>query len=218
MEVSSPQPLLYLKNLPHVEDVPKIIANNTIILVDKGATRRIANLRNPCAGCLRPEYLTTPRRLEFIPEGTKFKVVDEYMSYRMTALGSSQIPMLILKDENGNISETSIILFEVELSNPQGRKLSLGREESKTFKMLRKFESGGRVTINYCPKVIRGTSINVNKFFDDFDLENDVKIHKTKPLCKNGTTITFINPESFLTARFYFEAWSLYGNWYLSSS
>jgi hypothetical protein len=212
-EFTSPAPLVYLKNIPHVEDVSEYIANNSSILIAKEAKYKVGKFESHCTGCLSPDRLVTPIRLQFIPVGTRFKVIDEYLSFRRTPLGASKIPMLILRDENDNISEISEISFQINFINY--RKANRSTTESETLRMLNRFQNGNVITINYCPDINVVKHQDVNKFFHDFQLENDIKVHVDKPSCEEGTTITFFNPESLLTARYYFEEWDLYGQWHV---
>jgi hypothetical protein len=214
-EFTSPVPLVYLKNIPHVEDVSEYVANNSPILIAKEAEYKVEEFENHCTGCLSPDRLVTPIRLKFIPAGTRFKVIGEYLSFRRTPLGASKIPMLILRDENNDISEISEISFQVNFINY--RKANRSISESETLRMLNEFQNGNAVTINYCPNINIVKHQDINKFFHDFHLQNDIKVHQDKPSCEDGTTITFFNPESLLTARYYFEEWDLYGQWHVIS-
>jgi hypothetical protein len=214
-EFTSLVPMVYLKNLPHVEDVSEYVAKNSPTLIAKEAEYKIEELGNHCTGCLSPDRLVTPIRLVFIPIGKRFEIIDEYLSFRHTPLGPSKIPMLILRDENDNISEISEISFELNFVDYRNRKISVRSSETKTINMLNKFIDVDSVTIKYCPKIKIVKYPDVNKFFHDFHLEDDIKVHEDKPSCESGTTITFYNPESLLTARYYFEEWGLYGQWYV---
>ena len=214
-EITSPKPLVYLKNLPHVEEVSAYISNNSPTLVAKEASREIEELENSCTGCLSSDRLVTPIRLELIPTGTNFKVIDEYLSYRITPLGPSKIHMLLLRDENNNISEMSELSFELNFVVKQNSKNRLSKSEIETLSMLDMIKEIDSIVIKFCPKINIGNNLSVNDFIHDFRLENEIKVHEDSPSCKKGTVMTFFSPESLLTARYYFNEWSLYGKWYV---
>jgi len=223
------KPLLYELNLPRFDEVSAFIRDNSSNIVDKKADRRIEGLGNTCGGCLSGERLVTPVRLSYIPIGTKMTVIDEYL-YDTDSSFNSPIHMLIVEDGVSNISEISLLGFKLDVEQGRFYK-NIYNEKLVTYKNVKKFEHDGKLIIDYCPDNYIQPCNDPTKFFNDFKLQEDVQLEfkidackranhpnnsnhpKRLKECNNGYTIEFKTLDSYLTARYYFQSWGLYGDW-----
>jgi hypothetical protein len=217
-EYSSLEPLVYIKNLPHDEEVSWYIAVNGPSLMAKEASRSIADFRYGCMNCLDKKRLVTPIRVEYIPVGTKLKVIDEYLDfYERFPLTDSEIRMLLLKDSEGNISEMPEYAFEDSFVKSFGKSSYLAGEDKLTLNILKKYKDSRKFSVNYCPNPKTFEFQKMSKLISDFSLENDVTVTHGFAPCDKGFTMTFFSLESFLTLRYYYREleWGLRGRWSL---
>ena len=72
-------PLAYKMNLPRYDRVSRFIRLNSDTIFAEEVDRKITEITNSCVNCMGEDRLTTPIRIEYIPIGTKFTVVGEYV-------------------------------------------------------------------------------------------------------------------------------------------
>ncbi len=213
-EFSTQVPSVYINNLPHQKNVSEYIAMNTSVLLTPEATKKLDNIINNCSNCLSADRLVQPIRITHVPIGTKFKVIGEYLYFRnIFLLADSKIHFLLLKDDKSNIIEISKLSFE-GFFIPHNRGYSDNQEIKRILKDLKSFDNGGNLVITYCPYLDIVKNQNILKFINDFSLEDDVKMSKDYSFCEGGSKLLFSSPESYLTSRYYFQGWSLYGRWH----
>ncbi len=205
---TSKVPLVYRNNLPRVEDVPKYVALNTDTLLSKKADRSLVQFRYNCTGCLDSETLVTPIRIQYIPVGTNFTVVDEYLYYSTYGIETTEIHYLIVEDEFGNVSEISELSFKLEVINGQ----KIWDEELKILESITLFENQTPVSFCFCPSPYVKNVPNPIGFIKDFQLTSEVVIEKDRS-CGHCYKLTFQTLESYMTAQYYFTEWSLHGKW-----
>ncbi len=141
---TSKVPLVYRNNLPRVEDAPKYVVLNSDTLLSKKVDRSLVQFRYDCTGCLGKKTLVTPIRIQYIPTGTKFTVIDEYLYYSTYGIGTTEIRYLIVKDEFGNISEISELSFKLEVIKNQ----KICDEELKIIKNIELFKN--QTPVSFC--------------------------------------------------------------------
>lgn len=208
--------VVYVRTLPRNKNLPDIIAWNTSNLLDDKATLQIKPLSKNSFGTLRPEWLVQPIRNEYVPGKTKFKVIDEYRSYRNRfPLGSSNIHMLLLKNSDGEIIEISKLSFEnFFLRDWTKHQIYLIPDILEIKRDLYYIEKYGTLRIVYCPHKEIESKSNYEQFIQDFALEKEFKITEGYNYCDRGVTLNFTTSQSYLTAMYYFSDWELYGDWH----
>ncbi len=213
---SSQKPLLYVNNLPCVDGVSEYISLNSSTLLSPLVDSKLESFINSCTGCLGVNRLVTPIRLSNVLIGSKFKVVGEFNYYRNRfPFPSTNIHFLILQDANNKKVEISKVFFENSFLVPNA---NIGRDAKRILDSLKYFDvngghSNGGHSMDYCPYLTVNNKQDIQSFLKDFSLSNDVKITSNKSLCDGGSTLYFSTPESFLTSRYYFSEWNLYGKW-----
>lgn len=207
--------VLYIRSLPRNKNVPEVITWNTSTLLADEATLQFDPLIKNSFGTLSPEFLVKPIRNEYVPVGTKFKVVGEYRGYRNRfPLGSSNIHMLLLENSHGEIVETSKLFFEnLFLQNWTNWQIYLNPKILKIKRDLYYIEKYGELRVAYCPKgdIFDGS---YEEFIRDFALEKELKVTNGDNYCCDGVILNFTTSQSYLTSMYYFSDWGLYGDWY----
>lgn len=191
-EVSTHKPTVFIKNLPHEDNVPVYISRNTATLFASEATKRLDRVPNTCGNCLSPELMVQPIRVEYVPTGTKFTVIGEFLRFKSWfPFSDSKIHFLLLLGEDGEISEFFRFPFE-EFFEPD-KYGGLGREDiGDITRDLQKFEKKGSLIITYCPNLKIAKKQNVENFIKDFSLENEVQIETNYELCEEGIKLVFL--------------------------
>lgn len=206
-------PLVYLVNLPNVNEIDSLIAINSRTVLSTETSRGLEELRNICTGCLDAERLVTPIRIEFLPIGTQLTVIEEYQRYlRIDLFWVEDLHYLLVEDQYGNKAEVSKLGFELDVINQNDDWQPRG-EEKKTLEALSYIEKNDSMAVDFCLSDWLDETREVSRFINDFHLENEMHIEDYRGLCTNGTSIVFKSPEAFLTARFFFQEWGLYGDW-----
>lgn len=206
--------MAYELNLPRVDEVAQRIALTSSVLIAHEVDRKIVEIKNSCGGCLSKDRLTTARRIQSIPHGTKMTVVDEYIyhtDYGAMIHGPTNIHSLIVEDQHGNFSEIAEIFFESFFVDEHTLTKKPDRRESWLLYNMSEFEKNDELILNYCPsRRVKGVE-DPQGFIADFQLEHEVIIWPNTYACKAGTTIKFLTLEAYLTANYYFSDWQLYG-------
>jgi len=213
-EFLSQMPLVYINNLPHQNNVSKYIATNTSVLVATEATKELRRVRNNCTNCIGPNRLVKPIRVSYVPEGTQFTVIKEYiLKFNKFPFATSKSNYFLLKDKEGNVTEISIISFE-NFFIPNNYGLIEPSESQRILSDLKTFDSKKILTVIFCPRSHPFKTQDVKVFFDDFSLNREVTTYNNSDYCEGGSLLEFKTPESYLTTRYYFSEWLHYGTWH----
>src|SRR5690606_27654828 len=74
----------------------------------------LEDFRNPCTNCLDSKRLTTRLRIEYVPIGTKLKVLSAFqIKNKVPGMNSTVHKILLIEDEFGTKSEISESSFEI---------------------------------------------------------------------------------------------------------
>ena len=119
---------------------------------------------------------------------------------------------MLLKDENNEVSEISKTAFK-KFFFPKYDTYSRNSNITDQIKDIETLHNRNQLSINYCPNLYISKDQNILQFFTDFSLNNDVVITKILDICEQGYKLKFSDPVSYLTARYYFNSWMLYGQW-----
>ena len=210
-------PLAYKINLPRYSDVSKYIMLNSETIFADEVDRKITGITSDCANCIGESRLTTPIRIKYIPIGTKFTVVDEYMyysDYGSWINGPTNIHTLILKDEFGNLSEMSELGFMLDFVDDRFTHRDLRKEESLVLNNINSLLENEALSLVFCIANWLESPGELSDFISDFQLEKEVAYRPEATLCDNGYEITFKTTEAYLTSIYYFNDWRLYGEWH----
>ena len=204
------RPLAYKTGLPRYNEIKHSLRDSYFAIYSDDADRKITQLTSRCSGCMTPDKLTTPIRIEYIPSGTTIKVVGEYL-YKSDSIFSSDIPMLIVTDEQGNNAEISQLGFELDIAKTYTGRYS--RETNSILKNIESFNNKGNIRLSYCLHDFEKNSPEPAKFIRDFQLEAEVDITHSNAMCDDGFIFEFKTLTSYLTSNYYFKAWGLFGKW-----
>ena len=222
-------PLMYRKNSPNVNDVSNYIADNTFAVLSRKTSTELVEFSNNCLNCLSPDRLVTPLRIQLVPAGTRFEVVEEYRYFRAgflwPLLPATDIPMLLIKDQEETLSEIPVYSFEPIVI--QGDRNGSLDEEKIILPALKNLEENGFLEVTFCEKdtsasyfddpgfVALGRTYGykaINDFVRDFQFSTDILVEPAEP-SSAGKRLTFRTAEAYLTAIHYFSAWNIYGSW-----
>ena len=204
------QPLAYITGLPRFNEVSRYVRRNTRTLFADEVDRRITKLRNNCPGCIGSDRISTPIRIEYIPVGTSFSVIDEYL-YDVNSLFSSPIHRLIVRDNHGNMAEISELAFKHEIATPNTGK---DRITSGILRNLESFSSNDPARLSFCLHDFVEDPPDLAVFISDFQLSAEMTYERHEELCMGGYIFEFKTPEAYLTSTYYFKSWGLYGKWF----
>lgn len=206
--------MAYELNLPRHDEVSERIQKTSSTLFSEKVDRRLIDIENHCGGCLNKDRLTTPIRIQSIPLGTEMTVVDEYIyhsDYGAWLNGATNIHMLIIRDEHGNLSEVSKIGFELKFINDTFLNMKPDRRERWLLYNMSEFAHNGELILNFCPSSRVKGAEDPREFIADFELEDEVAVSPNTYACRAGSKIEFLTLEAYLTANYYFSDWRLYG-------
>lgn len=213
-EVSTHTPTVFIKNLPHEINVPEKISRYGNTLFSSEATKFIGIFPNNCSNCLSAELMIQPIRVEYVPAGTKFTIIGDNLRVKKRfPFSDSKIHFLLLLGEDGEVSELFGFRFDnfFEPDKYGGKEHEDIREIERD---LQKLEKNNSLSIMYCPKLNISKDQDVAQFIRDFSLENVVQIETNYEYCEQGSKLVFFSQEAYMTSRYYFEEWSLYGRWH----
>jgi len=208
----TPIPLAYQTGLPRYDQVTRFIRRNTFTLFAREVDRQITEIENKCAGCLDSDRIVTPIRVVYLPIGSKLKVTGEYL-YVEKGLSGSTIHMLIVSDEHGNKSEISEIVFKLSVASEELAGQSALNKDTEILKNISLINQNNKLALSFCPSRFAPDSADPVEFMHDFQMESEVSVKSSTAMCKNGYIIEFKTPEAYLTSRYYFEEWGLFGHW-----
>lgn len=203
------QPLAYITGLPRFNEVSRYVRRNTRTLFADEVDRRITELRNNCVGCIGSDRISTPIRIEYIPVGTPFTVIDEYL-YDENSIFSSPIHRLIVRDGSGNMAEISELAFKHEIATPNTGK---DRITSTILRNLESFNSNDPARLAFCFHDFVENPLDPALFISDFQLAAEMDYERHEKLCEGGYIFEFKTSEAYLTSAYYFKSWGLYGKW-----
>ena len=196
--------------MPRRNQVSRYIADNSFTLYTEKADRRITDLRNNCVGCLGPDRIVTPIRVQYVPPGTNITVVDEYV-HKSRSFSGSDIRLLIVKDERGNIAEIAAYQFDSDIAKPYTGRLD--RTTATVISHVDSFKRNKELRLSFCPASFARKSASPEAFLRDFQMQDEVDITVGSTLCDDGYLLAFKTLESYLTSRYYFSEWGLHGKW-----
>lgn len=206
-------PAVLIENLPHIHTAPRRVARSAPLLFAKEASKQMDYILNMCVNCLGPERIVQPIRVVNVPVGESFRVIGEFLYYDEVSLkGTYKIHFLLLEGRDGEITEISKSSFD-SLFIPNNLVRSNLDEVEIILQTISRFKSVDAVSVIYCPYPTIPDRHDIRRFIGDFGLEADIKVHGAEDACDDGSELTFLNPESYLTARYYFTEWQLYGQW-----
>jgi len=207
------RPTVFIKHLPHLSTASKRTIRNTTVIIADEASKILTSLLNDCTNCINANTLIKPLRVHYVPTGSKFKVINEYLYFKRNFPFSDITGhFLLLKDENNEISEISKLTFE-SVFFPKYDTYSRNPNIINRIKDIETLNNRNHLSINYCPDLYINKNQDILQFFTDFSLNNDVVITKISNICKQGYNFKFSDSVSYLTARYFFTSWRLYGEW-----
>ncbi|GGA82310.1 hypothetical protein GCM10011369_25360 [Neiella marina] len=159
------------------------------------------------------DRITTPIRIKYIPVGTKFTVVDEYLYYSWRIKGPTNIHILILKDDSGNLSEVSELAFELDFVDERFIGRTLIKEEVFALKNIYVLQENQNLKLAFCIAQWLEEPGDLSDFVSDFQLGKEMAFRPESLICNNGYEITFKTTEAYLTSIYYFQDWGLIGEW-----
>lgn len=208
-------PSVYFKNLVHDDEAPTNVAGNTYVIHSKDATLSVQRLVNNCSNCIDEKRMVRPVRVEYIPIGTRFKVIGEYLIYSKVPIkGVHESHRFLIQDENRNTAEIDSNLFDDLFIKTVEYSSKTKDLYSNKLRALNKFDKYGQIRYLYCPYLDVISNQDMSKFIKDFELEKEIQVKPGELFCEEGMQLTFLSEESFLTAGYFFTEWQLYGRWF----
>lgn len=178
--------------------------------------RRLIEFKNSCGGCLGPGGVTTELKMEFVPEGTSFKVVDSFKITRKSFLSETNIPQLILEAADGRLLEISESSLEYPILSDH-RSWSNELERS-VLADLESIKTNSSVVMEFCigsySKEDDATTLHkkFERFLNDIRIVEEVSnppfVKKDGGYCSD---ITFNTESSYLLVHYYSHDWGLRG-------
>lgn len=216
-------PLFYQSGLP------KSFRTNSFTL--KKEDRELVEIRPSLVNVLHHENLEGPIRLEFLPTGTKFKVVDSFeVKESSFGLGRESYKYLVLQDEKNIRSEISELAFKVDVltSNKNfeyDRPLMPYIDEFNNFKTLELVMCDSQDVSNYGRDRVKSSpqiQIRLHRFIKDFKLENDLEILKTSTMkdrhesdkIRSCALLSFKNLQPLFLLSYYGNDWNLWSDFF----
>jgi len=207
------RPTVFIKHLPRLSTASKRTIRNTTVIIADEASKILAGLLNDCTNCINSNTLIKPLRVHYVPTGSKFKVISEYLYFKRNfPFADITGHFLLLKDENNEISEISKLAFEMFFF-PEYDTYSRNPNIINRIKDIETLKNRNQLSINYCPYLDINKNQDISQFFTDFSLDNEVVITKALDICEQGYNLKFSDSVSYLTARYFFNSWRLYGQW-----
>ena len=154
------KPLLILKNLPRVD------CRNRACGYKYDA--RLEEFKNNCSNCLDDKRVTTKLRLEYLPAGSKLKVVDSYIV--STFVSSNDRKELVVESESGIRAETSELGFKLDVIGKTND--NLGDDEKKGIAYIQEFMEKGYIITPFCSNKRE----NLYNFIRSFRLEKEIEV------------------------------------------
>lgn len=202
--ITTEKPLLYIQNTPHYNETSHRIFTSSYSLIHPRANAELHSVVNRCGGCLRPNTLVTPIRVSFIPPGTKLTVIDEF-TYVSFGRYRTPIHVLLIKDEQGTISEIKNISFKMLLNPSYLHPQSITSTVKSFLNVMEQWRKKGSGFILYYPNKIEKPR-PFEPFIKAFKLENELE---WKQYHKHSTTVV-LRPkteEALVTLYFFMSEW-----------
>ncbi len=209
-------PLVYVKNLPYFKDVESDIVFDTPVVLTRKTSYDLKQFRNNCSSCLVADRLVTDIRVEFIPIGTVFTVIEEFLQITKKQRGRNETThFLLVEDDKGKQAEISKLDFELYVLDTQGTRYPWGSESKTVAQSAVEHLSNSEVfQVEYCFRR-RDALPSLVAFIDDFNLKDDMQL--ANHLSTTCSVITYNNLDAFMTAHYYFTAWGLDGDQVIQS-
>ena len=204
------RPLLYAMNLPTNNCINRLCSFKT--------SRQLGSISESCTGCLNKKLITTPLRFEYVPKGVVFKIIDSFqvrnksLIYRIF---NSETKMLILKDENGILSEMSETDAQSNFINAAPNDEQ--EDENVIMRNIQIIQEQGHYIKTFCnnaeiyqkPKkvIIRA---KVEDFIQTLKLKDEIQIISNISENSQCITVKFVTIPAYLTMNYYFEQWEVY--------
>ena len=191
----------FIENLPKAEKAPdNIIGNSRTVWI---ADRLLDTIDTDCINCLDTNRLITPIRVSYVPKGTRFKAVESYrIKYTfLYSLFNSDYDIIVIEDDSGRRSEVPEYFFKYK------ENLFFN---SKYDRIIHTVENNIKEKgfYDYICHDDKNEVIRLNKFIQDFKLENDISI-LDPAIEKNKIRIVFKTTTSYLTYFRYKNDWSI---------
>lgn len=172
-------------------------------------------------GLLKGNKLASSVRIENIPIGTEFTVVDEYNyknSYGYCVGAGSNIHYLIVQDEYGSLSEVSELDFRQKFQIDIDVTFEVNKDINLIIDNMNSLYLDKRLVLDFCIAEFIHESINPFKFIKYFKFENEmlvkeISVNDNNKQCRREYKIEFNSLSSYLTSVYYFQNWQLYGKW-----
>ena len=210
-------PLAYKMNLPRYDQVSSFTRLNSDTIFAEEVDRTITGITNDCVNCMGENKLTTPIRIKYIPIGTKFTAIGEYLyhsDYGSWINGPTNIHTLILEDEFGNRSELSELGFKLAFVDERFANRKLRDEEVRVLQNIKLFNESKTLNLVLCVAEWLDDPGDLGSFIRDFQLEKQIIFESGTSFCAKGYDIRFKTIDAYLTSEYYFNDWRLYGKWH----
>lgn len=212
-------PLIYKKHLPYKEDVSWYIRNNTFVAHTTITSTELSQLRPFCHNCLDKSRLVTPIRIELVPIGTVLTVVQVLNRDGRPIRSEEDINLLILEDDQGNLSQISSFGYELEVIDPNIFRSKPWGDELWISYALDFFKDNQFIEAEYCvEELVSSTGIDMPngtavfaEIVTDFKLDKEIQLEGfDRHNCPYGVTVLFESEEAFLTIQYHLSEWGLY--------
>ena len=199
-EFYTTRPLVFIKNLPNYKDrLPEDYRRNGLMILAEESNSYLTKLGDRFTHS--KEYLFSNFRAKFIPVGTKLTVFDEYRHYHYKGFnlgkGDTDIHMLLVNDDRGDISVISEIGFKIIMvSESYSFKPSVyDNQFSDNFEALGKEKT---LTLYYEPNSSsEQAKVNsfkkIKKLISFFKLEDEIVVSAPSSYCQVKHGDSFIN-------------------------
>ncbi len=184
------QPLVYLKNLPHYKDNVSegYRGNGPMILADE-ASNKIVELRE--LSSRSKEWFLSTFRAEYIPIGTQFTVVGEFLHHHhrgIFGIRNFNSHKLLIKDKKGNISEISELSFELDIES-KGYEYQFSKIDTDFLNNLEFLEKEKALSVAYKshPRSVISLQFDktkIEEFISFFELNEEISISTPSNFCE----------------------------------
>lgn len=112
-------PLLFIKNIPFYRDVNEFTHSNSVTALARDVSAELISFTSGLSQFLSEESLVTPIRIDLVPKGRVFTVVEK-LSYRIWQLWSGgPFDSYLLEDSQRNIAQISGLYLDDYLVKPE---------------------------------------------------------------------------------------------------
>lgn len=192
--------VFYMKNQNQCDLAGRGSCNNNM-LTTKVTNRSIEGTYSPS----REDELASKVRLEYIPQGTTFKVIEKFVAVVKTRNGIDEDNYLVLEDNRGIHSEISEISFpNIFINNKQ----SIGKSPYLDFvtNSIGIIKESGTLKIQKCveEKDLDYLIKSTYDFIETFELEEEISI-------SNGPCpeLTFKTHDALMTFLYFKRTWGI---------